>query len=72
MLKEMQEVKFMFEIGSKSVAETQKYLKFLLDTSLGSLIPKDMLINGRNYEDYEQELLCACSIISKSLKKINN
>lgn len=64
------DIKFMYQTGTKSVSEIQKYLTFLMDTTLGSFIPKNMLIHRRNFQDYEQDFLCACSIISNSMKKI--
>lgn len=69
MSKLMEDVKFMYQTGSKTVIEIQKYLAFLLDTSLGSLIPERVMINRRNFKDYEEEFLCACSLLSNSMKK---
>lgn len=65
----MEDLKFMYQPGSKTVSKIQKYLAFLLDPSLGSFIPATMLISRRNFQDYEEEFLCACSLISKSMKK---
>lgn len=53
----------------KTMVEMQKYLDFLLNSSLSSFIPKNVIINGRNFQEYEQEFLCACTIISNHLKK---
>lgn len=69
MSKLMEDIKFMYQTGSKTVSEIQKYLAFLLDTSLGSRIPGQMTINRRNFLDYEEEFLCACSLITNSMKK---
>lgn len=69
MSKLMEDIKFMYQTGSKTVIEIHKYLAFLLDTSLGSLIPERVMINRRNFQDYEEEFLCACSLISNSMKK---
>lgn len=65
----MEDIRYMYQTGVKTVAEIQKYLAFLLDTSLGSLIPDRVTINRRNYRDYEAEFLCACSLLSNLKKK---
>lgn len=65
----LEDIKFMYETGSMTVSEIRKYLAFLLDTSLGSFIPNSVMINRRNFQDYEEEFLCACSLISNSMKK---
>lgn len=70
MLKSIEDINFMRQTGSKTVSEIQKYLAFLLDTSLGSFIPDNVKVNRRNFLDYEAEFLCACSLISNSLKKL--
>lgn len=69
MSKSIEDIKFMYRSGSKTVLEIQKYLAFSLDTSLGSFIPGQVMINRRNFQDYEAEFLCACSLISNSMKK---
>lgn len=65
----MDDIKYMYQTGSKTVSEIQKYLAFLLDTSLGSFIPDRVTLNRRNFRDYEGEFLCACSMISNLKKK---
>ncbi|KAG4076768.1 hypothetical protein HA402_009114 [Bradysia odoriphaga] len=69
MSKIVDEIRFMYQTGNQTVAEIRKYLQFLLDTSLGSFIPEGLMINRRCFRDYEEEFLCACSLIANSMKR---
>ncbi|XP_037049249.1 augmin complex subunit dgt5 [Bradysia coprophila] len=69
MAKIVDEIRFMYQTGNQTVAEIRKYLQFLLDTSLGSLIPESLMINRRTFRDYEEEFLFACSLIANSMKR---
>lgn len=69
MLAILEDIKFMYARGQTTVTDTRRYLEFLLDTSLGSNIPQRLMINRRTFQDYEEEFLSICSLISNSLKK---
>ncbi|KAJ6628040.1 hypothetical protein Bhyg_16087, partial [Pseudolycoriella hygida] len=69
MAKLVDDIKFMHQAGCKAIGQIQKYLEFLLNTSLGSFIPANVMINRVSFKDYEDEFLCACSMRSKCTVK---